>query len=121
MNIFKIMIRLGVLAVTVCLYSACDSLDLAPIDSYGTGNYWKRPEHVQAYMDGLHKNLRDKIFQHQYTFGESRGGTSIVGTAVDGTSPVSGDETFFAPVIYPRFCPVMDTSARCILAALAHF
>lgn len=53
MNIFKIMIRLGVLAVTVCLYSACDSLDLAPIDSYGTGNYWKRPEHVQAYMDGI--------------------------------------------------------------------
>lgn len=91
MNIFKIMIRLGVLAVTVCLYSACDSLDLAPIDSYGTGNYWKRPEHVQAYMDGLHKNLRDKIFQHQYTFGESRGGTSIVGTAVDGTSLSYGE------------------------------
>lgn len=91
MNIFKIMIRLGVLAVTVCLYSACDSLDLAPIDSYGTGNYWKRPEHVQAYMDGLHKNLRDKIFQHQYTFGESRGGTSIVGTAVDGTSLAYGE------------------------------
>jgi len=85
------MIRLGVLAVTVCLYSACDSLDLAPIDSYGTGNYWKRPEHVQAYMDGLHKNLRDKIFQHQYTFGESRGGTSIVGTAVDGTSLSYGE------------------------------
>lgn len=86
MNIFKLTIRLGVLAMVTCLYSACDLLDLAPIDSYGSGNYWQRPEHVQAYMDGLHKNLRDKIFQHQYVFGESRGGTSKIGTAVDGTS-----------------------------------
>lgn len=86
MNILKTTIRFGMAIMIAGLYTACDSLDLAPIDSYGTGNYWKRPEHVEAYMNGLHKNLRDKIFQHQYVFGEARGGTCISGTAVDGTS-----------------------------------
>lgn len=65
---------------------SCDALDLAPIDYYGDGNFWKRKEHVVSYMDGLHKNLRDKIFRHQYELGEARGGTSKMGTAVDGTS-----------------------------------
>lgn len=65
---------------------SCDALDLAPIDYYGDGNFWKRKEHVVSYMDGLHKNLRDKIFRHQYELGEARGGTSKMGTAVDGAS-----------------------------------
>lgn len=75
----------GVLAGTLGL-NACNSLDLNPIDNYGEGNYWKREEHISAYMDGLHKDLRDGIFQHLYILGEARGGTSRQGTALDGTS-----------------------------------
>lgn len=45
-----------------------------------------RKEHVIAYMDGIHKNFRDQIFQQQYVLGEARGGTSVPDVAVDGTS-----------------------------------
>lgn len=72
--------------IAVLGLTACDALDLSPIDNYGEGNYWQRKEHVIAYMDGLHKNLRDKVFRHQYELGEARGGTSKTGTGVDGTS-----------------------------------
>ena len=65
MNILKSTIRFGVLATTVYLCSACDALDLSPIDYYGSSNYWTKPEHIIGYMDGLHKNLRDKTYQHQ--------------------------------------------------------
>lgn len=84
-KILRNSLYLGVLAATFSVTS-CDLLDLSPIDNYGEGNYWEREEHVSAYMDGLHKNFRDAIFQHQYVLGESRGGTSKEGTAVDGTS-----------------------------------
>lgn len=84
-KILKKTLYIGVIAASFSM-TACDLLDLAPIDTYGEGNYWQREEHVSAYMDGLHKNFRDVIFQHQYVFGEARGGTSREGTAVDGTS-----------------------------------
>lgn len=86
MNILKSTIRFGLLAFTAYLCSSCDSLDLAPIDYYGSGNYWTKPEHIVGYMDGLHKNLRDKAYQHQFIFGEVRGGTNVEALAVDGTS-----------------------------------
>lgn len=86
MNILKSSIKISVLVIASCMYSSCDSLDLKPLDNYGSTNYWTKPEHIVGYMDGLHKNLRDKSFQHTMTFGEVRGGTSLVGNAVDGTS-----------------------------------
>ncbi len=86
MNILKSTIRFGVLATTVYLCSACDALDLSPIDYYGSSNYWTKPEHIIGYMDGLHKNLRDKTYQHQFIFGEVRGGSNVETLAIDGTS-----------------------------------
>ena len=50
MNILKSTIRFGVLATTVYLCSACDALDLSPIDYYGSSNYWTKPEHIIGYM-----------------------------------------------------------------------
>ena len=38
--------------------SCADKLDLAPIDYYGSGSYWKTEAHVIGYMDGIHKHLR---------------------------------------------------------------
>lgn len=86
MNILKTTIRFALLAASAYLCSSCDSLDLAPLDYYGSGNYWTKPEHIIGYMDGIHKNLRDKAYQHQFIFGEVRAGTNVEALAVDGTS-----------------------------------
>lgn len=86
MNNLKSIIRIGGLALMVYLGSSCNSLDLSPIDYYGSGNFWTKPEHVIGYMDGLHKNLRQKTFQHQFVFGEIRGGSQIETLGVDGSS-----------------------------------
>ncbi len=57
------------LAATSCK----KSLDLAPVDYYGDGNFWKNEAQVTNFMVGLHKQFRD----NQFTFvrlGEMRGG-----------------------------------------------
>ena len=44
-----------VLCVAAIVTTSCgDLLDLAPIDNYGSGNFWKTEAQVSAYVDGLH-------------------------------------------------------------------
>ena len=64
-KILKLAFRFSAFAFAVGM-TGCDALDLAPIDTYGSGNFWTRKEHVIAYMDGIHKNFRDQMF-----FGEN--------------------------------------------------
>lgn len=72
--------------------SCADKLDLAPIDYYGSGSYWKTEAHVIGYMDGIHKHLRDAAFQHTFLWGEARGGNLITaGTSSDGMGMLYGD------------------------------
>ncbi len=73
------------------LISGCDALDLSPLDQYGSTSYWKTEAHVRGYMDGIHKHLRDKTFQHSYLFGEAGGGSSKIGQSVDGTNIHNGE------------------------------
>ena len=75
------------------LYTSCsDSLDLSPIDYYGSGSYWQTEAHVVGYMDGIHKHLRDASFQHTFLWGEVRGGALISsGTSADGMGMLYGD------------------------------
>src|SRR5690625_321644 len=80
---------IGIL-VSVMLVSCVDLLDLAPIDYYGSGSYWKNEAHADAYIDGIHKHLRDVAWQHTITFGELRGGTYIDGISADGSSVFNG-------------------------------
>ena len=42
-----------VLCSCYCSTSCGDLLDLAPIDNYGSGNFWKTEAQVSAYVDGL--------------------------------------------------------------------
>jgi SusD family. len=58
----------------VAITSCNEYLNLSPIDYYGSQNYWKSEAHFDAYIDGLHKNMRDVAFQHSIVFGELRGG-----------------------------------------------
>lgn len=91
MKISKFTIISGVLMLLmgVAHTSCSDSLDLAPVDYYGSGSYWKTEAHAAGYIDGIHKHMRDAAWQHTIVFGELRGGHYISGTSGDGSS-VSG-------------------------------
>lgn len=90
MKISKITIFASLMVLFITTHTSCnDSLDLAPIDYYGSGSYWKTEAHASGYIDGIHKHLRDAAFQHTITFGELRGGHYITGVSGDGSS-VSG-------------------------------
>lgn len=66
------------------MYS-CDTLDLSPEDYAAAGNYWKNPEQVSTYMNGLHAYLRDD-YSSPLVLGELRGGTMREGTSSINTS-----------------------------------
>ena len=81
-----------VLNIAAIVATSCgDMLDLAPIDNYGSTSYWKTESQVSAYIDGLHKQLRDMAEQHIITFGELRGGHYKDGTSADGLAISSGE------------------------------
>ncbi|MBR4043895.1 MAG: RagB/SusD family nutrient uptake outer membrane protein [Bacteroidaceae bacterium] len=64
---------------------SCDSLDLAPIDYTGAGNFWQNEGQVNTFMNGLHGHLRGD-YSSPFLLGEVRGGTLIDGTSSLGTS-----------------------------------
>lgn len=93
MKRIKILSTVLFVAITGGVCTSCaDKLDLAPIDYYGSGSYWKTEAHVVGYMDGIHKHLRDAAFQHTFLWGEARGGSLIAaGSSSDGMGMLYGD------------------------------
>ena len=81
----------GVMMLAGALGTSC-SLDLGPIDSYGSKNYWQKEAHVSAYVDGLHKNLRDQAWAHTIVMGEIRSGIYVDGGGYDGMTTSYGTE-----------------------------
>ena len=75
--LYGLLVASSGLLVTSC----ADKLDLSPIDYYGSGSYWKTEAQATAYIDGIHKHLRDAAWQHTITFGELRGGRFITGAS----------------------------------------
>ena len=53
--------------------SCSDTLDLAPEDYFGSGNFWQNEAQVSNFMVGIHKQLRDNQFMF-VRLGEMRGG-----------------------------------------------
>ncbi len=92
MKNLKLYIKSGVVAAFMAVTaSSCNSLDLAPIDYYGSGSYWQSEEHVIAYIDGIHNHMRSATWQNTMTFGEMRGSTWARTTVVaDGSVMNSG-------------------------------
>ena len=74
-----------ILIATFALFAGCDSLELGPIDYYGSSNYWSNAAQVEAYAVGIHNNLRAS-YQMFYILGEARGGTLRLGTSSVNTS-----------------------------------
>lgn len=85
--LYGLLVASSGLLVTSC----ADKLDLSPIDYYGSGSYWKTEAEATAYIDGIHKHLRDAAWQHTITFGELRGGRFITGASSDGMGVSNGD------------------------------
>src|SRR5690606_16188265 len=71
MNKFKIILLAA--AITLTAVSCRKTLDLAPEDYYGDGNFWANEAQVTNFMVGLHKQFRDNQFMF-VRLGEMRGG-----------------------------------------------
>lgn len=67
------------------LINACDNLDLNPEDFYGAGNFWKEKGQVEAFVVGLHRDVREN-YKNYFLYGEARGGTLLTGVSSVGTS-----------------------------------
>ena len=72
MNKFKYILPVAIIIATAM--SCTKSLELAPEDYYGDGNFWKTESQVANFMVGLHKQFRDNQFMF-YRLGEMRGGS----------------------------------------------
>ncbi len=73
------------LFVASLLINACDNLDLNPEDFYGAGNFWKEKGQVEAFIVGLHRDVREN-YKNYFLYGEARGGTLLTGVSSVGTS-----------------------------------
>ncbi len=73
------------LYVASLLINACDNLDLNPEDFYGAGNFWKEKGQVEAFIIGLHRDMREN-YKNYFLYGEARGGTLLTGVSSVGTS-----------------------------------
>jgi hypothetical protein len=71
MKKFKYILFIAMLGIAA---SSCrKTLELAPEDYYGDGNFWKNEAQVTNFMVGLHKQFRDNQFMF-LRLGEMRGG-----------------------------------------------
>lgn len=83
---------------------SCDYLDLSPIDSYGSGNYWTTKDQVERYVRGLHYRVRERQ-QTFFKMGELRGGTflgsnsSLFNQSISDITAVNNNLTVANPVI----------------------
>lgn len=90
-SIKSLLIAGAVVALTGVSTTSCN-LDLAPIDYYGSGSYWKTEAQVDGYIDGLHYHFRNYVFNHTIIYGEMRGGMYKQGnTSADGQTIYYGD------------------------------
>lgn len=71
MKNIKYLVLAVILAFTAT--SCKDTLDLAPIDYFGDGNFWQNESQVSNFMVGIHKQLRDNQFMF-VRLGEMRSG-----------------------------------------------
>ena len=72
-------------AALIFLVSACNKMDLAPEDWYGSNNFWNNEAQVKGFIYGVHKQIRDQNVNF-WLMGEARGGTLKYGTGVSTTS-----------------------------------
>ena len=68
MNKFKYIFCVAMIAIAS---SSCQkTLELAPEDYFGDGNFWQNESQVTNFMVGIHKQFRDNQF-HVYSPGRN--------------------------------------------------
>lgn len=68
----RVLVLLILVAISV---SSCKkTLELAPEDSFGSGNFWQNEAQFNGFMQGLHTQFRSNMFQY-LRLGEMRGGS----------------------------------------------
>lgn len=83
-KIFSIILT-SILLISV---SGCKKLELAPEDSFGSGNFWKNKSQVDGAMLGLHSTLRGEQFNF-FVMGELRSGVFNSQTSGTGSSSLN--------------------------------
>src|SRR5687767_8145696 len=111
MKPFRYIICFALILLTAA--SCRKTLELAPEDYYGDGNFWQNEAQVTNFMVGMHKQFRDNQFMF-LRLGEMRGGgfsnvdrqnTSlnelpIINQAIEENSPgVTGWAGFYGPIL----------------------
>ena len=111
MKKFKYILYVAIIAITAT--SCRKTLELAPEDYYGDGNFWQNESQVTNFMVGLHKQFRDNRFMF-LRLGEMRGGgfsnedrqntslseLTIINQAIEETSAgVGGWAGFYNPIL----------------------
>lgn len=102
------------LAITASTVISCHkTLELAPEDYYGDGNFWKTESQVTNFMVGIHNQFRNNQFMF-YRLGEMRGGSlsnvdrsgaslndlTIINQAIlETSSGVTGWAGFYNPIL----------------------
>ncbi|HLP35770.1 RagB/SusD family nutrient uptake outer membrane protein [Lacibacter sp.] len=111
MKKFRYILCISMLALAM---SSCrKTLELAPEDYYGDGNFWKTEGQVTNFMVGLHNNFRNNQFMF-FRLGEMRGGSlsnvdrtgaslnelTIINQAIQETSAGVGSWAgFYGPIL----------------------
>ena len=110
----KLKYLFGSLVILLLTTVSCqETLDLAPVDYFGDGNYWRNEAQVSNFMVGLHKQLRDNQFMF-LRLGEMRSSNysnidrqntslnelPIIEQRIDENSPgVSNWAGFYGPIL----------------------
>ena len=81
----KQIISIKILILFLVSLVSCDSLDLGPLDYYGSENFWNNEAQVNGYILGVNSQIRG-MHSTFFTLGEERGGLLISGTGSTGTS-----------------------------------
>jgi hypothetical protein len=90
-------IKYFILAISLTFgLGACNSLELAPEDFYGSTNFWNNEAQVSGYVIGAHNELREAAFTY-FLMGEARGGlqkegASSTATSLDYSSPIKDQD-----------------------------
>lgn len=78
------------IGVLILISSCSKQLELAPISSVGEGNFWKTPEQVDAFVNGVHTRFRSHV-QRFLFLGELR--ADIQGTDPGTSTSFTGEST----------------------------
>ncbi|MBR1406119.1 MAG: RagB/SusD family nutrient uptake outer membrane protein [Bacteroidales bacterium] len=91
-KIYSILLLSGILGL-----SACNLLDMSPVDYNSAGNFWTSEAKVQTFYNGLLTNLRSD-YTSPLILGEFRGGTLITGSSIESVGQLYDGLTMNNPI-----------------------